>query len=551
MTSTDIRHGGKLLVECLENQGIRRVYCVPGESYLSALDGLYDSDVDTVICRQEGGAAMMAEAHAKLTGEVGVAFVTRGPGATNASSGIHVAFQDSTPMILFIGQVASDQRDREAFQEVDYRAMYGPLAKWVGEIDRIDRLPEYISHAFHVAQSGRPGPVVLALPEDILSADTQAVAVPAAILPGGLAAESDVTAVLALLQDAAWPLIIVGGGGWSAEAAVALGEFAAAMGIPVGASFRCQDYLDNRHLCYVGDIGIGINPALAERVKRADLILALGTRLGEMTTSGYTLLTPPVAKQQLIHVHADPSELGRVYRPDLAVNAKAGEFVMQLATAVGPGDSSKVSPWLTEARSDFEAWQQPVETPGDLKMEQVITHLNDVLDDDAIVCNGAGNYSAWLHRYYRYRSWRTQLAPTSGSMGYGLPAAVAAKLECPDRDVICLAGDGCFQMVSQEFGTAIQYGANIIVLISNNGMYGTIRMHQQKRYPKRPSGTELVNPDFAAFAESYGGFGATVHNMEEFELALEQSRAANVPCILDLKVSPVALSPRLKLETTD
>ena len=366
-----------------------------------------------------------------------------------------------------------------------------------------------------------------------------------------MAAESDVTSVLAVLEDAARPLIIVGGGGWSAKAALALGEFAAATGIPVGASFRCQDYLDNRHPCYVGDIGIGINPALAERVKRADLILALGTRLGEMTTGGYTLLTPPVATQQLIHVHADPSELGRVYRPDLAVNAKAAEFVMQLATAVGHGDSSKVSPWLTEARSDFEVWQQPVATPGNLKMEQVITYLNGVLDDDAIVCNGAGNYSAWLHRYYRYRSWRTQLAPTSGSMGYGLPAAVAAKLEYPDRDVICLAGDGCFQMVSQEFGTAIQYGANIIVLISNNGMYGTIRMHQQKRYPKRPSGTNLVNPDFAALAKSYGGFGATVHNMEEFELALEQSRAANVPCILDLKVSAVALSPRLNLETTD
>ena len=550
MTTSDVRHGGKVLVECLENQGVRRVYCVPGESYLAALDGLYDSDVDTIICRHEGGAAMMAEAHAKATGDVGVAFVTRGPGATNASSGVHVAFQDSTPMVLFIGQVASDQRDREAFQEVDYRAMFGPLAKWVGEVDRTDRLPEYISHAFHIAQSGRPGPVILALPEDMLSADTDAMPVPVAVLPSGRAAESDVTSVLEKLQEAERPLIIVGGGAWSQKAGLALGEFAKATGIPVGASFRCQDYLDNRHPCYIGDIGIGINPALAERVRSADVILALGTRLGEMTTSGYTLLTPPVASQQLIHVHADSSEIGRVYRPNLAVVANAGEFAIQLAAAA-PIDALPASAWMRDARSDFEAWQKPVETPGELKMEQVITHLNEVLDDDAILTNGAGNYSAWLHRYYRYRAWRTQLAPTSGSMGYGLPAAIAAKLEYPDREVICLAGDGCFQMVSQEFGTAMQYGANIIVLVSNNGMYGTIRMHQQKRYPKRPSGTNLFNPNFAAFAESYGGFGATVHNQAEFVSALERARAANKPCILDLKVSPTALSPRALLETID
>ncbi len=550
MTSTDARHGGKVLVECLENQGVRRVYCVPGESYLSALDGLYDSDVDTIICRQEGGAAMMAEAHAKATGDVGVAFVTRGPGATNASSGVHVAFQDSTPMILFIGQVASDQRDREAFQEVDYRAMFGPLAKWVAEVDRTDRLPEYISHAFHVAQSGRPGPVVLALPEDVLSAQTDAQPLPRAVLPSGKAADSDVARVLTMLQEAERPLIIVGGGGWSEQAGVALGEFAANCGIPVGASFRCQDYLDNRHPCYIGDVGIGINPALAERVSSADVILALGTRLGEMTTSGYTLLSPPVPRQQLIHVHADSSEIGRVYRPTLAVTANAGQFAMQLAAAA-PKNSGQDASRVAAARSDYEHWQKPVETPGELKMEQVIAHLNEVLDDNAILTNGAGNYSAWLHRYYRYRGWRTQLAPTSGSMGYGLPAAIAAKLEYPDRDVICMAGDGCFQMVSQEFGTAIQYGANIIVLISNNGMYGTIRMHQQKRYPKRPSGTQLINPDFAALAEAYGGFGATVCTQADFVSALEQAKASNKPCILDMKVDPAALSPRAILETLD
>ena len=453
-------------------------------------------------------------------------------------------------MILFIGQVASDQRDREAFQEVDYRAMFGPLAKWVAEIDRTDRLPEYISHAFHIAQSGRPGPVVLALPEDVLSAQTDAQPLPRAVLPSGKAADSDVSRVLTMLQEAERPLIIVGGGAWSEQAGIALGEFAASCGIPVGASFRCQDYLDNRHPCYIGDVGIGINPALAERVSSADVILALGTRLGEMTTSGYTLLTPPVPSQQLIHVHADPSEIGRVYHPTLAVTANAGEFAMQLAAAA-PKNTRLDASLVAAARSDYESWQKPVETPGSLKMEQVITHLNEVLDDDAILTNGAGNYSAWLHRYYRYRGWRTQLAPTSGSMGYGLPAAIAAKLAYPDRDVICMAGDGCFQMVSQEFGTAMQYGANIIVLISNNGMYGTIRMHQQKRYPKRPSGTQLINPDFAALAESYGGFGATVTTQSEFVSALEQAKVANKPCILDMKVDPAALSPRAILETID
>ncbi|OSP54227.1 thiamine pyrophosphate-binding protein [Pseudoruegeria sp. SK021] len=542
------RHGGKILIDALKAQGVERVFCVPGESYLAALDGLYDSDIETVVTRNEGGAAMMAEADGKLTGRPGIAFVTRGPGATNASGGVHVAFQDSTPMILFIGQVASDQRDREAFQEVDYRAMFGPLAKWVGEIDRLDRLPEYVSHAFHIAQSGRPGPVVLALPEDMLSSHSDAAVVPAANLPSGQAPDSDVTAVLDRLAAAERPLVIVGGSGWSTEAATALGDFATAANLPVGASFRCQDFLDNRHACYVGDIGIGINPALAERVRNADVILALGTRLGEMTTSGYTLLTPPVSKQSLIHVYPDPSELGRVYRPDLAVVAQPGAFIQQLASRVSPSTNTARATALTDARAAYQAWQVPQDTPGDLRMERVITHLNDVLPDDAILTNGAGNYSAWLHRYYRYRGWRTQLAPTSGSMGYGLPAAIAAKLRFPERDSICLAGDGCFQMVSQEFGVACEYGANIIVLISNNGMYGTIRMHQQRHYPGRPSATRMVNPDFAALAQAYGAFGATVTRDEDFADAFAEARAAGRPAILELQVSPDALSPKMTLE---
>ena len=538
-------HGGDLLTKCLVAQGVKRIFCIPGESFLAALDGLHDADIDLVVARHEGGAAIMAEATGKLTGHPGVAFVTRGPGATNASAGVHVAFQDSTPMILFIGQVASDQRDREAFQEIDYRAMFGPLAKWVAEIDRADRIPEYVSHAFHIAQSGRPGPVVLALPEDMLSGPAVGVPVNAAVLPSGYAADYDVDVIVKRLSIAKRPLVIVGGASWSAEAASALGEFAHTMGLPVGASFRCQDFLDNRHPNYVGDVGIGINPALAQRICDADVILALGARLGEMTTSGYTLLTPPVSTQDLIHIHADSSEIGRVYRPEIAVVGQPGPVVLQLKNAAKTRSGGA---WLSQARADYEVWQKPQETPGALKMEQVVTHLNTALPDDAILTNGAGNYSAWLHRYYRYRGWRTQLAPTSGSMGYGLPAAIAAKLHYPDRDVICLAGDGCFQMVSQEFGTACEQGANIIVLVSDNGMYGTIRLHQQRHYPGRPSGTQLKNPDFAAFAEAYGGFGASVSSNAEFSPAFEAARASGLPAILHLKLDPAALSPKILLE---
>ncbi|MCA0974391.1 thiamine pyrophosphate-binding protein [Halomonas denitrificans] len=544
-------HGGLALVKALQQQRVERVFCVPGESYLAALDALHEAEIETIVARQEGGAAMMAEADGKLSGRPGVAFVTRGPGAANAASGVHVAYQDSTPMVLFVGQVASDQRDREAFQEVDLVAMFSPLAKWVANIDRVDRLPEYISHAFHVAQSGRPGPVVLGLPEDMLSSDCDAAPVPAATLPSGLAAQHDVQAVMRAIGSAERPLVIVGGGGWSARAAEALGHFARLCELPVGASFRCQDYLDNRHPNYVGDVGIGINPALAQRVRDADLILALGARLGEMTTSGYTLLTPPLPRQRLIHVHADPSELGRVYRPELAVVACAGAMIEQLAAAA-EAPSVERGAWVRAARDDYASWQQPEPTPGALRMENVIARLNEVLGDDAILTNGAGNYSAWLHRYYRYRGFRTQLAPTSGSMGYGLPAAIAAKLRHPERDAICLAGDGCFQMVSQELGTACQYGAAVVILVINNGMYGTIRMHQQKRYPRRPSATDLVNPDFAALARAYGAFGETVDHDDAFadalSRALEHTRRSASPALLELRQDRQALSPRLTLE---
>lgn len=540
-------HGGQILVDALKAQGTTRVFCVPGESYLAALDGLYESGIDTVVARQEGGAAMMAEAHGKLTGRPGVCFVTRGPGATNASAGVHVAMQDSTPMVLFIGQVASDQRDREAFQEVDYRAMFAPLAKWVGEIDRTERIPEYISRAFHVAQSGRPGPVVLALPEDMLSAACEAEIVPAANPPSGRAAESDVSAILDLLAGAERPLILAGGPLWSEEAQLALQSFAETAQIPVATSLRCQDYFDNTHPNYAGDMGIAANPALATRLREADVLLCLGARLGEMTTAGYTLVTPPVPLQKLIHVHPDPSEPGHVYYPTLAVAAQAGQVAQQLASAArAPAQNRRAR--VTEAQSAYQAWQEPEETPGTLHMEQVLLHLRDTLPETAILTNGAGNYCGWLHRYYRWRRYRTQLAPTSGSMGYGLPAAVAAALEHPDRPVICFAGDGCFQMTMQEFGTACEYGAKVIVLLVNNGMYGTIRMHQQAHYPGRVSGTRLKNPDFAAWARSYGALGLTVSQDADFPEAMTQALAAGTPALIELKTDPRALSTRLILK---
>ena len=540
------RHGGQILVDQLKIQGVERVFCVPGESYLAALDGLYQSGIDVVVARQEGGATMMAEAHGKLTGRPGIAFVTRGPGATNASSGVHVALQDSTPMILFIGQVGRDQRDREAFQEVDYRQMYGPLAKWVAEIDLTERIPEYVSRAFHVATSGRPGPVVLALPEDMLSAHAQVQDARPAVPVRAKATAEDAQAIAERLSLAARPFVIVGGGGWTAGASADLARFAKDFDLPVGASLRCQDYLDNTHPNYVGDVAIGVNPKLAQRVREADLLLVIGARLGEMTTSGYTLLSIPNPEQTLIHAYPGPDELGRVYRPELAINAASPSLLRRLVELEPPARL----PWSERtraARAEYEAWQQPQSTPGAVKLEEVVASLRDALPADAILTNGAGNYSAWLHRYHRYRGYRTQLAPTSGSMGYGLPAAIAAKLAHPDRAVVCFAGDGCFQMTCQEFGTAVQYGADVIVIVCNNGIYGTIRMHQERHYPGRVSGTELVNPDFAAWARAYGAHGERVDRKEDFADAFARAAKAGKPAIIELVLDPEALSPRLTL----
>ena len=535
-----MRHGGQILIDQLKIQGVDRVFCIPGESYLPALDGLYESGIQTVVGRQEGGVAMMAEASGKLTGRPGIAFVTRGPGASNASAGIHIAFQDSTPMILFVGQVDSSHRDREAFQEVDYKKMFSPLAKWVAEIDNIERLPEYISRAFNIALSGRPGPVVLSLPEDTLFAKADIPDAPKANPSKQMVSEEDVNEVIDKLKRAKNPFIIVGGSGWSSEAAENLGKFAKSMGIPVGTSFRCQDYLDNRHPNYVGDVGIGINPALLKRITSADCVLVLNARLGEMTTGGYSMFDIPKPRQYLIHIHPDPNELGSVYQPDIGLVCNSAEFIKKAVN--NSKEHQNKSP--TKERANYQAWQKPLTTPGNVKMEVVIKTLSNILPEETIITNGAGNYNGWLHRYFTYKGWRTQVGSTSGSMGYGLPAAVAAKLIHHDKEVICLSGDGCFQMTMQEFGTACQYGLNIITIISNNSVYGTIKMHQEKAFPGRPSGTSMVNPNFAELAKSYGGHGEVVLSTDQFSGALERARNSNKPAILDLRTDPKAINPQ-------
>ncbi len=533
-----IRHGGKILSDQLVTVGVRRVFSVPGESFLAALDGLYDSGIQNVVCRQEGGATMMAEAYGKMTGQPGVCFVTRGPGATNASAGVHIAMQDSTPMVLFVGQIDNRHTDRETFQEVDYRAMFGGLAKWVAQVDHTDRLPEYIGRAFRVAMSGRPGPVVLALPENMLSASAD---VPDLSLSEVLHPMSaDVTqAIMHALAQSLKPLVVVGGPHWSLEAQAHLQAFAETQGVPVAAGFRRQDYMDNHHAHYVGDLNVGVNPKLAARVRAADTLILLGTRFGDIETQGYTLVDPADPAKTIVHVHADPDELGRVYAADIAVAATAPTVLKHLADA---GAAGNWADWTSDARADYEAWVTPQESPGDLKQEEVIRWLSDNLPDDAILANGAGNYAAWLHRYFVYKQYGTCLAPTSGSMGYGFPAAISASLEYPDRTVVCLAGDGCFQMTCNELSTAVQHGARPIVVVMNNGRYGTIRMHQEKTYPGRVSGTALANPDFAALARAYGGHGEVVTKTAEFAAAFARAQDAGTLAIIECKVDEEALA---------
>lgn len=523
MNQTSTVNGGRLLVDCLIAQGADRVFTVPGESFLAVLDALHDSpEVQTVICRQEGGAAFMACADGAMTGRPGVCFVTRGPGATNASIGVHVAMQDSQPMLLFIGDVDRGMKDREGFQEVDFGQMFGPLAKLVLRIDDPRRIPEYIARAWTVAQAGRPGPVVIALPEDMLLEEVSGVLPrPAVYRPAQPVCPDAMGALMGLLEDAAAPIAIVGGAGWHAKAREHFTEFAERIGLPVAGAFRRQDAIPNSSKVWAGNLGYGPNPKLVQRIKEADLILAVGARLGEATTDGYTLITPDHPGQTLVHVHPDPNELGHVYRADLAICADMAEFA---ETAALWDDDIVSFDAGREAHREWLEWTTAAPAPYALDMAACVTAMREALPDDSIICNGAGNFSGWWHRYWHYNGFPTQLAPTAGAMGYGVPAAVAAALRHPERTVVALAGDGDFLMNGQELATAVQYGCDMLVVLVDNGSYGTIRMHQEREFPERISGTTLHNPDFAALAIAYGGWARRVETTAEFNAALAEAK---------------------------
>ena len=545
---TNARTGGQILVDQLTLQGVDHIFCVPGESYLAVLDALHDASIAVTVCRQEGGAAMMAEAHGKLTGRPGICFVTRGPGATNASAGVHIAQQDSTPMILFVGQVARSMREREAFQELDYRAVFGTMAKWATEIDDAARIPEIVSRAFSMATSGRPGPVVVALPEDML---TEAASV-ADALPHEPVETHPGLSQMAELQKLLWgakqPVAVLGGSRWSEAAVGRFTRFAERFELPVHTSFRRQMLFSADHPCYAGDLGIGPNPKLLARVKDADVILLVGGRLSEMPSQSYTLLDIPTPRQTLVHVHPDPSELGRVYRPHLAINASPTAFSAALERLQPPATIAW-SGAAAKAHQEFLAWTDPgaVKPPGAVQMPEVMRQLREKLPADTIVCNGAGNFAVWAHRFWHFRHYGTQLAPTSGSMGYGLPAGVGAKRVFPDRTVLVVDGDGDFLMHGQELATAVQYDLPILVVLLDNGMYGTIRMHQEREYPGRISATALKNPDFAAYARAFGGHGERIERTEEFSAALDRALASGKPAILHLLTDPEAITPTTTL----
>jgi len=543
--------GARLVVDALLTHGVERVFCVPGESFLAVLDSLHDETerIKTVVCRHEAAAANMAEAVGKLTGRPGVALVTRGPGATHASIGVHTAFQDSTPMILLIGQCAREHLDREAFQEIDYRRMFGQMAKWVAQIDDPKRIPEYLSHAFHTATSGRPGPVVLSLPEDVLSDACD-------VMPGAPAYQrvaaspsaAQIVKLRELLERAQRPMVIAGGSGWTPAACADLRRFIETWQLPIGLAFRFQDTFDNEHPNYAGDVGLGINPALAQRIRDADLLLTLGPRLGEATTNGYTLLDIPKTKQTLVHVHQGAEELGRVYAADLPIVSGMPELVTMLAQMTPPSAQLAWSGAAEEAHRAYLEWRKPRGIPGDVQMGEVIQQLRANLPEDAIVTNGAGNYATWLHRHFSYRHFRSQLAPTSGAMGYGVPAALAAKSLYPQRAVVALAGDGCFMMAAQELATAIQYDLRVIFIVVNNSHFGTIRMHQERHYPHRVHGTGLTNPDFAAFARSFGAHGETVKHTEDFLPALQRAMNSQLPALIEIRMPQEASTPGATLE---
>jgi len=543
--ATGARNGGRLLVDALRVHGVDRLFCVPGESYLEVLDALYDTpQIAVTVAKHEGAAANMAEADGKLTGRPGICFVTRGPGATHASIGVHTASHDSTPMILFIGQVQRDVRGREAFQEVEFRQMFAPLAKWAAEIESTDRIPEYVLRAFQVATAGRPGPVVLSLPEDVLAGESAACDTRPYQAVQAAPSDRDLSALREELQKASKPLLIVGGSSWSEEGCAALARFADANALPVLASFRRQDLIDNRHRCYAGHLSLGLPPHLQQRVKAADLIVALGSRLGDVTTMTYSVLKPPRIAARLVHIHPDPSELNRVYQADLPIVAAPSAAAVRLAE-IPPVESSRWRDWTAVARTEYEKFiAVPEKGPRQgVDMAVVIRHLAAQLPANALIANGAGNFTIWVHRFFTYKAPHTELAPTSGAMGYGFPAAIAAALRHPDRMTVCVAGDGDFLMYPQELATAAQYGARLLVLIVNNGMYGTIRMHQERRFPGRVSATDLAGPDFVALAQSFGAWAERVETTDAFAGAFERARGAKGSAVLELRVDPNQLTP--------
>ncbi len=541
----NMRTAAEVLVDQLQIHGVRHVFCVPGESYLAVLDAFHDSELAVTVCRQEGGATMMAEAIGKVTGRPGVCFVTRGPGATNASAGIHIARQDSTPLVMFVGQVAREMREREAFQELDYRAVFGSMTKWATEIDDPARVPEIVSRAFYTAANGRPGPVVVAIPEDMLVERVAVSDAPPFSLIETSPGPAELEQFAQMLSGARSPIMLLGGSRWSQQACDRVARFAEKYSLPVATTFRRAHLFDALHPCYAGDLGIGPNPKLLERIKSADLVVLLGGRLGELPSQSYTLFDIPKPQLPLVHIHPGAEELGRVYSPNLAINATPTAFAAALEKLDLP---RPLHGQAEAAHADYLAWtEKPTEQPGTVNLGAVMVWLRDNLPTDAFICNGAGNYASWIHRFFRMRRFGQQVAPTAGSMGYGVPAAVAMKRLYPDRPVVCVAGDGDFLMNGQEFATAVQYNLPIIVLISDNGIYGTIRMHQEREYPGRISATDLRNPDFSAYARAFGGFGVSVERTEDFPAAFKEAQASGKPAIIRLKIDPDAITPTTTL----
>ncbi|HYG42262.1 MAG TPA: thiamine pyrophosphate-binding protein [Bordetella sp.] len=542
------RNGGQILMQQLRIHGVRRIFMVAGESYLPCIDALHEHTdaIQPIVCRQESGAAYMAEAYGKLTGEPGICFVTRGPGATNASIGVHTAFQDSTPMILFVGQVGNDFYEREAFQEIDYRRMFGQMAKWVAQIDRTDRIAEYVACAFSVATSGRPGPVVLALPEDTLWGTASVPDLPRYIRSQSHPGAADLARMVTLLDQAQRPFLMVGGSGWTRQAVDQMAAFAERFELPVGTAWRRLECYDQRHANAAGQVGWAMTPELRQRVQHADLVLAVGTRLGEATTEGYTLVESPLPRQQLVHIYPDATELGRVYSPTLGIVSSVAAFASALA-ALQPGHAASRGVAVRSAHAEYLASLEPLPSPGELSLDAAAAHVNAKLPPGACLTVGAGNYALYPHRYRQFTGPGTSLAPTVGAMGYGLPAAISAKLENPAQTVVCYAGDGCFQMNMQELGVAMQYRLGIVILVFNNGMWGTIRAHQEREFPARPIALDFRNPDFTQIIKGYGGYGEAVERTADFGPAFERARAfaerKHLPALLELRYDPDGIAP--------